>query len=79
MLGLSPSLRRNWKRLEEWGCQTHSWLLAGAKMAGFGGFDVRTTKQEFPNSYASSSLAAPVQEGQLINTRMCRKLWGRNQ
>lgn len=32
-------------------------------MAGFDGSDVRTTKQEFPNS-CGSSLAGPVQEGQ---------------
>lgn len=44
----------------ERGCQSHSWLLTGAKIAEFDGFDVRSTKQDFPNSYSSSSLAGPV-------------------
>lgn len=64
---------------EEWGWQAHAWLPTGAKMSGFDGFDVRTTKWELPNSYGSSSLAGPVQEGQLVSMGTCRMLRGRNQ
>lgn len=46
----------------ERGCQYHSWLLTGAKIAECDGFGVRSTKQDFPNSYSSSSLAGPVRK-----------------